>query len=118
MVLADIEDNPENFTRFLLLQRRQDAKPIADPNKMSLVFFLENRPGALVEALRIFSGLSLNLTKIESRPVPGRPWEYMFCIDVQLPSPESADQALAELRAVCPLVKELGRYRAASQSSG
>ena len=113
-ILADnIEDNPENFTRFLLLQRQQDAAPIADPNKMSLVFFLENRPGALVEALRIFSTLSLNLTKIESRPVPGRPWEYMFCVDVQLPTPESADMALDKLRRVCPLVKELGRYRAA-----
>ncbi len=114
IVFSGIEDNPENFTRFLLLQRMQDARIDPAHNKMSLVFFLENRSGALVEALRIFSVLMLNLTKIESRPVPGRPWEYMFCIDVQLPTPEAADIALAQLRLVCPHVKELGRYRAAS----
>ncbi|HEX4020100.1 MAG TPA: prephenate dehydratase [Acidobacteriaceae bacterium] len=114
ILLAGIEDSPENFTRFLLLQRRQGGKaaePVPEPpNKMSLVFFLENRPGALVQALDVFSSLHLNLTKIESRPVRGRPWEYMFCADVQLPHPETADIALSHLQRLCPVVKELGRY--------
>ena len=125
ILLAGIEDSPENYTRFLLLQRRGDVRktellnppsdeqPMLPPNKMCLVFFLENRPGALVQALGVFSALNLNLTKIESRPVRGKPWEYMFCADVQLPSPEAADIALSHLQRLCPVVKELGRYYAA-----
>ena len=124
ILLAGIEDSPENYTRFLLLRRRGDAlipefpdatlqaAPNPSANKMCLVFFLENRPGALVQALGVFSALHLNLTKIESRPVRGRPWEYMFCADVQLPNPEAADIALSHLQRLCPVVKELGRYHA------
>ncbi|HUZ05117.1 MAG TPA: prephenate dehydratase domain-containing protein, partial [Acidobacteriaceae bacterium] len=115
---ADIEDSAENFTRFLLLYPRHGphapAPPKEVPNKMCLVFFLENRPGALVQVLEVFSALHLNLTKIESRPVRGHPWEYMFCADVQLPNPEAADIALSHLQPVCTVVKELGRYRTTS----
>jgi prephenate dehydratase len=126
VLLADIEDDPENYTRFLLIQRKTDATALVRPqapasegpprasNKMSLLFFLENRPGALVRALETFAGLDLNLTKIESRPVRGRPWEYMFYADVQLPSMEAGDAALQRLQQECPMVKELGRYRAAA----
>lgn len=128
VLLAGIEDNLENYTRFLLLQRKgavgtlqtQGPPPTAPrnqpadrANKMSLLFFLENRPGALVRALGVFSDLQLNLTKIVSRPVHGRPWEYMFYVDVQLPGPEAADLAVLQIQQVCPVVKELGRYRAA-----
>lgn len=126
ILLAGIEDSTENYTRFLLLKRRGDIRSpefasetlseVAKlpANKMCLVFFLENRPGALVQALGVFASLHLNLTKIESRPVRGRAWEYMFCADVQLPSPETGDIALSHLQRLCPVVKELGRYHAAS----
>lgn len=110
---AGIEDNPENYTRFFLVLRSADAVFDADANKVSLAFSVENRPGSLVAALTEFSSLGTNLTKIESRPVHGKPWEYIFYVDCQVRSPEEAVRALEALRAHCAMVKELGRYREA-----
>ncbi len=116
-----IEDDPENYTRFFLLQfdnslnsvQRPEIPLDGIPDKMSLIFSLKNRPGALVEALSIFSKLEMDLTKIESRPIQGHPWEYMFYVDIQFPNPEAADAAMARLRSVCTDVIDLGRYKAA-----
>jgi prephenate dehydratase len=112
---ADIEDNPENFTRFFLVKRAADA--VLDPlsNKMSLAFSVENRPGSLVAALGEFSALGTNLTKIESRPVHGKPWEYIFYVDCQIRSSEEGSRAARALGPHCAMVKELGRYREARQ---
>ena len=81
---ADIEDNPENFTRFFLVRRAKEAETDADANKTSLAFSVENRPGSLVAALNELSAIGTNLTKIESRPVLGKPWEYVFYVDCQI----------------------------------
>ena len=110
---AGIEDNPENFTRFFLVRRTKDA--VADPesNKISLSFSVENRPGSLVAALTELSSIGTNLTKIESRPVHGKPWEYIFYVDCQIRFPEEGSRALAALAPHCAMVKELGRYREA-----
>jgi len=67
-----------------------------------------------VEALRIFAGQAANLTKIESRPVQGMPWQYVFYADYQIAAADSADAVLRLLGASCSMVKELGRYRSAS----
>jgi prephenate dehydratase len=117
ILLADIEDNPENFTRFFLVRRAQDAVPDPGSNKISLAFSVENRPGSLVGALTELSSIGINLTKIESRPVHGKPWEYIFYVDCQIHAPEEGSRALAALGPHCAMVKELGRYREASQSS-
>ncbi len=111
---ADIEDNPENFTRFFLVRRAPDS--IADPqsNKISLAFSVENRPGSLVAVLNELAGLGTNLTKIESRPVHGKPWEYIFYVDCQIQSSGEGSRALEALGRHCAMVKELGRYREAS----
>jgi prephenate dehydratase len=114
---ADIEDNPENYTRFFLVRRRIDAKADPAPNKMSAAFSLENKPGSLVGALSALSAIGTNLTKIESRPVHGKPWEYVFYVDCQIRSTEEGSQALEALRAHCGMVKELGRYREAEKMS-
>jgi prephenate dehydratase len=112
---AGIEDNPENFTRFFLVLRAADA--VADPesNKISIAFSVENRPGSLVAALAELSAIGTNLTKIESRPVQGKPWEYSFYVDCQLQSSEEGTRALEALRPHCAMVKELGRYREAQR---
>jgi len=110
---ADIEDNPENYTRFFLVRRSADA--VVDPatNKISLAFSVENRPGSLVAALSALSALGTNLTKIESRPVHGKPWEYSFYVDCQIQCGEDGRRALEALAAHCAMVKELGRYQEA-----
>ncbi len=79
-----IEDNPENYTRFFLVRRSGEAEIDPEANKMSLAFSLENRPGSLVAALSALSASGTNLTKIESRPVHGKPWEYIFYVDCQI----------------------------------
>jgi prephenate dehydratase len=109
----NIEDNPENFTRFFLVLRKGDAHTDTAANKISLAFSVENRPGSLVAALNELSALGTNLTKIESRPVHGKPWEYIFYVDCQLKSAAEGDQAVKVLKPHCAMVKELGRYQEA-----
>jgi prephenate dehydratase len=111
---AGIEDNPENFTRFFLVRRT--AEVVADPqsSKISLAFSVENRPGSLAAALNELAALGTNLTKIESRPVHGKPWQYIFYVDCQIQSSEEGSRVLEALRGHCAMVKELGRYKEAA----
>jgi prephenate dehydratase len=118
VLVAGIEDHAENYTRFHLLLRepalgRAPSTEDAEPNKSSLAFVVMHRPGTLVRALEGFARAGVNLTKIESRPVPGKPWEYVFFVDVRFERPEQIDGALEELARHCEMVKELGRYVAA-----
>ena len=83
---------------------------------MSIAFSVENRPGSLVAALSALSAQGTNLTKIESRPVHGKPWEYVFYVDCQIRASEEGTRALEALRAHCGMVKELGRYREAEKA--
>ncbi len=110
---TEIEDDPENYTRFFLVRREAEAETDPEANKMSVAFSLENRTGSLVAALSALSAMGTNLTKIESRPVQGKPWEYIFYVDYQIGSCEEGARALDALRAHCGMVKELGRYREA-----
>lgn len=111
-VLADgVQDYSSNLTRFVIISR--STEPVADANKTSVVFTLKSTPGALFRALSCFALRDINLTKLESRPIRGRPWEYMFYVDV-----DSARQSLPYGRAVTQLgefaqwVRTLGSYRA------
>jgi prephenate dehydratase len=117
ILAADIEDNAENFTRFFLIRRREYISASPDADKVSIAFTVENRPGTLVAALEVFAEQGTNLTKIESRPVQGKPWQYVFYADYQLTSQAGADIALDKLRQYCSMVKELGRYRSAHSTS-
>jgi prephenate dehydratase len=115
VLVPGVEDHAENYTRFHLL-RREDATEeaaVADADKMSLAFAIEHRPGTLVAVLERLARAGVNLTKIESRPVPGSPWEYVFYVDVRFDTAARAETALAALREHCRMLKVLGRYRAA-----
>ncbi|HEY4052060.1 MAG TPA: prephenate dehydratase domain-containing protein [Acidobacteriaceae bacterium] len=113
VLAADIEDNPANFTRFFLIHSNREAKLQTSFNKVSIAFIVENRPGTLVSALQVFADNHTNLNKIESRPVHGQPWEYVFYVDYQVSQPGAASSVLNQLRGQCLVVKELGRYQAA-----
>jgi len=118
VLVAGVEDHAENYTRFHLVRRVGEAEFVdeagaATANKMSVAFAIEHRPGALVAALERLARAGVDLTKIESRPVPGSPWEYVFYVDVRFDQAAKAEVALAALEEHCRMVKVLGRYRAA-----
>jgi prephenate dehydratase len=115
VLVEGIEDHAQNFTRFHLLVRSTIVAEsvLADANKLSVAFAVEHRPGTLVAALEGLKDAGVDLTKIESRPVPGRPWEYVFYVDLKFEGEAMAATALAALCKECGMVKELGRYRAA-----
>jgi prephenate dehydratase len=110
-----LEDNRENYTRFLLLSESEASAENAD--KLSLVFQLDHRPGALYHSLEPFARRNLNLMKIESRPVHGRPWQYRFYLDLQASrrDPEVAE-ALDELESLVVDLRILGSYVSAPRS--
>jgi prephenate dehydratase len=104
-----IETHKENYTRFLVIGRDEPEPTGAD--KTSLAFVVEHRPGTLVKALNALAKRRINLCKIESRPLVGTPWEYIFFIDFHghVEDPEVA-KALVELRGQTRYIKHLGSY--------
>lgn len=114
----DIHDNAENFTRFVLLVPSEIASQFASPDahKMSIALRLAHKPGALLAALEPFARHGVNLHKIESRPIHGRPFEYQFFLDVEAESPASLDAALSEARRATSVLRVLGLYPAAARA--
>ena len=112
-----LEDDPENYTRFLLLAPATEEAP-EKADKLSLVFRLAHLPGALYHALEPFARRNINLMKIESRPVRGLPWQYRFYLDLQATTrdPEVAG-ALAELEKLAVDVRILGSYISAKAAN-
>lgn len=113
-----IEDDRENYTRFFLLKRPNKARPARpDSNvlyKTSIVFAMRNIPGTLFRALSAFALRDLNLTKIESRPLRGKPWEYLFYVDfIGHTADPVTKHALGHLAELADMWRVLGCYPAA-----
>ncbi len=108
---ADIQDQAANYTRFAILSRSpQRGEPTGD-DKTSLVLSVRDEAGVLYQVLKPFADHSINLLRIESRPLKGRPWEYVFFIDIEGHASETAiADALREIKLRCVSVKVLGSY--------
>ncbi|HKV24038.1 MAG TPA: prephenate dehydratase [Candidatus Acidoferrum sp.] len=114
ILMAGIQDNAENFTRFFLLEPPAGSAPAAaGARKMSVAMRLAHRPGALLALLEPFAKFGVNLQKIESRPIHGHPWEYQFFLDLEGESAAHLEEALAEVRQVTSDLRVLGYYSAA-----
>jgi prephenate dehydratase len=117
---ASVEDDKRNFTRFFLIHKilgkgSGNFRRLipAGANKTSIAFQVKNLPGALFKSLSVFALRDISLSKIESRPMRGRPWEYVFYVDFLRGDDEPAQNALRHLGEVAEFVKVLGIYRAA-----
>jgi prephenate dehydratase len=135
---AGIEDEKSNFTRFFLIRQLGRGRPAPSrvsqrrrgvghqavatdyhrlipkgANKTSIAFKVKNLPGALFKSLSVFALRDISLSKIESRPMRGRPWEYVFYVDFLRGDDEPAQNALRHLGEVADFVKVLGIYPAA-----
>ena len=104
-----IEDNPRNFTRFVIIEKAPLREGAG--NKASIVFSTSNKPGALFQVMKIFADNDINLVKLESRPIHGKPWQYMFYADLETDiHGEDATLALAAIEAHTEFMKVLGSY--------
>ena len=119
-VLEDhIEDNKHNFTRFLVLSNPHKAdmlRPLTEANKASMVFSLPHEQGSLAHVLAILSFYHINLTKIQSLPIIGREWEYLFYVDVMY---DDLTRYRQSIDAIIPLTKDfkiLGEYKDGRQT--
>ena len=108
ILLRGLEDEKENFTRFFLINKKRKVATGSD--KTSVVFSLKDVPGALFKALSVFALRDLDLSKIESRPVHRRPWEYVFFVDILRGQDEAMQKALQHLAEIAGFVKVLGVY--------
>lgn len=104
-----IEDYKDNITRFLAISR--DRVPLGPPDKTTVVFSVRNEPAALFKALSVFALRGIDLTKLESRPVPGRPWEYLFYADVAAAREDlPCARAIVHLAEFAASLRTLGSY--------
>ena len=115
-VLAEaIQDDSENRTRFIVVERGDPARPAGSGpgHKCSLAFVAAHRPGSLAQALQCFGGRGINLTRLDSRPMKGRPFEYRFYLDFAVNgSADAAEAALNDLEEASAEIKLFGTYPA------
>ncbi|MCK5348800.1 MAG: prephenate dehydratase, partial [Desulfobacula sp.] len=109
IIEESIEDNPRNYTRFAIIAK--EIKGHKNVNKTSIIFSTGNKPGALFEVMKVFSEYQINLVKLESRPMLGKPWEYMFYADLEadIENPKLAP-VMEKLQEKSENLRILGRY--------
>ena len=108
---GSIETNAQNYTRFAVITREENAH-VENPVKASFVFSTLDKPGALFHVLQVLTAHSINMKKLESRPIPGKPWEYMFYVDVDIPEKRNVfDDVVNKLKSETEDFRVLGMYK-------
>jgi len=115
ILVNNIQTNPENFTRFFILNNKQEN--VKEFNKVSLKFITKHEQGSLVEVLQIFVNHNLNLSKIQSLPIENAPWKYAFFADVIFDNENQFHNVLKEIKQLVSEVKILGKYSKSENTS-
>ena len=116
LLAAAIEDSPNNWTRFFAVRSPASGPAVTDADKTSILFFLPDKPGSLTAVLQCFADAGINLSKLESRPMPGEAWKYMFFADLQgEPAEQTHRAAMEKARSLCSSLRVLGSYRAGTR---
>lgn len=112
ILAAGIETYRQNFTRFLILDAGIEV-PESEIDKVSLCFTLQHSPGSLAQVLTVMSFYGMNLTRIQSLPIPGREWQYFFYVDIKFSDYDRYRQAMTAVRPLMEDLTVLGEYTAA-----
>jgi 3-deoxy-7-phosphoheptulonate synthase len=110
---AGIESHPSNYTRFYVISRSENALEYVSAskiNKASMVFSVTHHSGSLFDSLAILSEYGLNMKKLESRPIEGKPWEYSFFVETELNDQEKFDKACKKMSETCTSFRVLGKF--------
>ena len=113
---SGIETNPRNYTRVYVLSREENAEAFKSQftsDIASLLFSVPDESGALFRVLQILSDHGLNMKKLESRPIPGKPWEYSFFVEVEMKDEEEFRKTLKLLREKTVSLRVLGTFKGA-----
>ena len=111
IIAEKVEDNENNFTRFVFISQKKKKVPIKGKTKTSIVFGVKNAPGVLFKCLSVFALSNINLCSIESRPIKGKPWEYLFFVDFEGDMNDgNAAKSVEDLREIVDYLKIFGSY--------
>ena len=113
IIRQGIETDASNYTRFYVITREENAELFRSQsklNKAAISFSVSDQPGALMDVLKIFADREINMKKLESRPIPGKPWEYLFFLEFQLPEDGSFDDLCKDIKEKCATFRVLGLY--------
>lgn len=111
ILASGIETNKKNYTRFLVVEPSERAASIEEPEKVSLVFSVDHTVGSLYKVLAVLAAYNINLSKIQSAPIIGRPWEYLFFVDFLAEGTVGYEQAVEAIRPLTHNIQVLGAYR-------
>jgi prephenate dehydratase len=111
-ILAEgIETNKKNHTRFLIVDRNDEPYQVAGPEKVSISFSVDHSVGSLYKVLAVLAAYNINLTKIQSTPIIGKPWEYRFFVDFIAAGKQTHEQAIDAIKPITHELNLLGAYK-------
>lgn len=110
VLASGIETNKKNYTRFLVINHGRYSPPKTEVEKVSVVFSVDHTVGSLYKVLAVLAAYNINLTKIQSAPIIGKPWEYLFFVDFLAEGTVGHDQAIEAIRPLTHELKVLGAY--------
>jgi prephenate dehydratase len=111
MLAPDIHTMKNNYTRFLVLYRRENAEPVKDANKASVTFHTDHSRGSLAKVLTLIADAGINLSKLQSYPIPGSDWKYSFHADMEFENTQEFEQVIETIRPAISDLKIYGIYR-------